>query len=198
MKSRLCKPALLLLLLLISALSFAQSASTSHRRTLDELIDESAYIVRGQIVSARVEPHPELKNLKTVVVTMRVEDSIKGDAPRDFVYRQFVWDMRAPIDDAYRRKHEVLLFLRPPSRYGLTSPAGLSQGIFTIQRDASGKSVATNSEHNVGLFKSLQVAARRKSVTLPLSSAKIATQASGPVPANDLVETVRSFVARSK
>src|SRR4051794_9997355 len=117
------------LLLLLVAICPAQSVTTAHRRTLEELTDEAAFIVHGHVIGVRSEAHPELKNLQTVVVTMEVDDVVKGDVPREFTFRQFVWDVRSLYDTAgYHKRQELLLFLRPPSRYGLTSPAGLEQG----------------------------------------------------------------------
>ena len=38
--------------------------------------------------------------------------------------------------------------MNAPSRYGLTSPAGLEQGRFRIQRDRSGREIAINGAGN--------------------------------------------------
>jgi hypothetical protein len=150
------------------------------------------------VVGVRVEPHPDLKNLSTVVVTMEVNDVLKGDVPRNFTFRQFVWDVRAAYNNGYRKHQELLLFLRPPSRYGLTSPAGLSQGRFIIRPDASGKTIATNADNNAGLFASLPKAAQRRGATLPAAATAISLQGAGPVSLRDLKEIVRSLTARAR
>lgn len=181
---------------LLASISSAQEAVAAHRRTLDELVDESAFIVHGHVVNIRIEPHPQFNNLSTAVITMDVSDVLKGDVPRKFVFRQFVWDLRAAHDSGYKRRQELLLFLRPPSRYGLTSPAGLSQGRFVIRRDASGNVIAANADDNVGLFKSLPAAAQRRRVALPASAAALARQTNGPVALRDLKQVLRSLVGR--
>jgi hypothetical protein len=92
-------------------------------QNLAELVDESATIVRGHIVSAQVEPHPELTNLTTVVVTVQVEATLKGEAGQTFSFRQYVWDIRDKQNAAgYRKGQHVLLLLIQASEYGLSSP----------------------------------------------------------------------------
>ena len=45
------------------------------------------------VVSVRMEKHPELTNLDTVVVTLRVRETLKGQAGETFTFRQYVWDL---------------------------------------------------------------------------------------------------------
>lgn len=192
---------LLLLLVIIAsfaAASVAQEAAVAHRRTLAELIDESAYIVHGRVTDVRLEPHPQLANLNTVLVTMAVKDALKGDVSQTFTFRQFVWDVRGADSSGYRKGQELLLFIRPPSQFGLTSPAGLSQGRFAVHTDASGAPLATNALNNVGLFDSLQATAKTRGVTLSARSVKLSTQHQGAVPLRDFEETIRSLVVRSR
>ena len=73
-------------------------------RNLDQLTDRAADIVRGTVVSARVEKHPELTNLDTVVVTLRVRETLKGSAQGTFTFRQYIWDIRDRYDAAGYRK----------------------------------------------------------------------------------------------
>ncbi len=42
-------------------------------------------------MSAKVEPDPNFANLTTVLVTMNVNDVLKGSADKTFSFRQFVW-----------------------------------------------------------------------------------------------------------
>ena len=177
---------------------FSQTVSAPHRRSLAELVDESANIVHGRVMSVRVEPHPELKNLPTVVVTVEVLDNLKGSATKQLVFRQFIWDIRAQAHSSYRKNEELLLFLRPPSRYGLTSPAGLEQGKFTITRDATGKELAVNGDNNAGLFVALATTAQKRGAVLPASAAKLAAQGVGPMPLSDLKQVVSSLARRGQ
>jgi hypothetical protein len=189
---------ILLLVVLVSSAAFSQEAAVAHRRTVDELVDESAYIIHGRVMNTRVEPHPELKNLNTILVTMQVQDVLKGDVPANFSFRQFVWDVRQEHSNAYKRNQELLLFLRPPSKYGLTSPAGLSQGRFTIRADARGNPVAVNGENNLGLFKNLHHASKQRGVALPAAATGLMRQDSGPIGLQDLKSLVRALASRSQ
>ena len=111
-------------------------------------------IVQVKVLTARVEPHPDYKNLKTLVLTLQVEDVLKGRAAKTLTLRQFIWDLRDISDAAgYRSGDEVLLFLNRPTAMGLTSPVGLEQGRFQIQRTRSGELVAMNGAGNSGLLR---------------------------------------------
>lgn len=182
------------LIFVLGSLASAQQATVRAQRNLVELTNEAAVIVHGRIVSAKVEPHPTLRNLTTVVVTMNVEDSLKGNVSKSYSFRQYVWDIRARYSNMYSKGQELLLFMRPPSRYGLTSPAGLTQGRFAIQRDASGKASALNENGNAGLFARLNETARAKGTTLPAVTQKWSQQTSGAVDLKDLKQTIRAIV----
>src|SRR5690349_18619942 len=89
--------------------TYAQGARTAHR-TLDQLVDESDVVVHGHIVSATFERHPQLRNLKTLVVTMRVIDTYKGRPRHNLVFRQFVWGNAAQeTRGAYLKGQEMIL-----------------------------------------------------------------------------------------
>jgi hypothetical protein len=130
---------------------------------------------------------------------MQIDDVLKGDVPREFTFRQFIWDVRSIHDGGgYRKRQELMLFLRPPSRYGLTSPAGLQQGRFVIQRDSAGDVTVVNADNNIGLFTGLPKAAQRRGATLPAAALALANKAAGPVPLNDLKQAVRSLSRRAQ
>ena len=83
------RPILLVLagLTLVAPASAQQSALTVPRN-LQQLTDRSAVIVRGNVVSAHVEKHPELQSLDTVVVTLHVRETLKGTTGATFTFRQ--------------------------------------------------------------------------------------------------------------
>jgi hypothetical protein len=189
----------IVVLLLFLAPVFGQEEALRIHRDIFDLTDEAATIVHGTIVSAVVEPHPQFKNLTTVLVTMSVTDSLKGPAQKSVTFRQYVWDMRSiSANGGYHKGEELLLFLRSPSTYGLTSPAGLQQGRFEITKDAKGQLQAMNAEHNTGLFTNLAIKARQRRTALPLVSQKLAAQPSGPVQLADLKQVVRAVVGGGK
>jgi hypothetical protein len=90
--------------LLLAAPAFAQRGALTVPRNLIEMSERAADIVRGTVVSARVEKHPELTNLDTVVVTLRVREALKGGAQGSFTFRQYIWDIRDRWDAAGYRK----------------------------------------------------------------------------------------------
>jgi len=175
----------------------AQRGALVQARNLGELVSQSTTIVRGSILDAKVEPHPELNNLWTVVVTLRVQETLKGDTGKTLTFRQFIWDVRDRYDAAgYRKGQELLLLLNPVTRYGLTSPAGLDQGRFVIARDFMGREVAVNGRGNAGLFRGLgqEVKSKRLKVA-PNLAALIDRQTVGPIPVQDLRDLVRNLSA---
>ncbi|MBZ5528178.1 MAG: hypothetical protein LAN71_09805 [Acidobacteriia bacterium] len=154
----------------------AQRGAYVHPANLDYLAQQAEIILRGHIVSARVEPHPQFSSLQTVVVTLKVDKVIKGKADSTHTFRQFIWDLRDSADAAgYRKADELLLFLNPASEYGLTSPVGLEQGRFRIVRDAQGNAFAVNGRGNAGLFSQVQEKAATRGITFSSPVQKMMT-----------------------
>src|SRR4029077_10998023 len=123
--------ALVAVTLFITVNSHAQRGALTVTRGLDQLTREADVISRGYVVSAKVEPHPQLTNLMTVLVSMKVSETVKGTLRKSIVFRQYIWDLRDQLDAAqYQKGEELLLLLGPVSENGLTSPVGLEQGRF--------------------------------------------------------------------
>lgn len=117
----------------------AQRGALVKPRNLDQLTSQAERIVHGHIISAKVEPHPQYSGISTVLVTVRVTEMLKGTAPKEFTYRQFIWDIRDKRDAMGLKKgREVVLFLNRMTSAGLTSTSGLDQGRFEVERDRSG------------------------------------------------------------
>jgi len=192
--SRLRVPFLILLLTFTTALP-AQRGALTTSQSIDELTQESTLIVRGYVASAKVEPHPQFHNLMTVLVTMNVEDTLKGTAQKKLQFRQYIWDIRDQLDAAqYGKNQELLLMLGPVSQYGLRSPVGLEQGRFRITRDANGNMLAVNGRGNVHLFQSAEQRAQARGIKLSARVAALARGgAGGPVPLADLNDAIRAF-----
>jgi hypothetical protein len=176
----------------------AQRGAITVPRNLDQLTDRAAHIVRGTVVSARVEKHPRFTNLDTVVVSLRVRESIKGSAGNEFRFRQYIWDVRDRLDAAgYRKGQDLLLLMRAPNRNGLSSPAGLEQGRFRIERDARGREIALNGHGNMRLFDGLRAVVEAKGVALtPRQASLVAKHRGGPIEARELTALIRQL-ARS-
>lgn len=191
---RLARAALILAACACAAPALAQRGALTLPRNLDQLTDRASDIVRGTVVSAHLEKHPELGNLDTVVVTLRLSDTLKGSARESFTFRQFIWDVRDRQDAAgYRKGQEFLLLMIAPSRYGLSSPAGLDQGRFRIERDRRGRAVATNGMGNFRLFDGLDAGTKPAAALSERQASLVAKHRKGPVDAVELTEMIRAF-----
>ncbi len=187
---------LILLACVVAAPVWAQRGAMTVPRNLNQLTDRASDIVRGTVVSARVEKHPEFTNLDTVVVTLRVRETLKGHAQGTFTFRQYIWDMRDHYDAAgYAKGQDMLLLMIAPSPHGLSSPAGMDQGRFRIQRDRSGREVAVNGTGNIRLFDGLQSEVSKEGIALaPAQSSLVGKHRKGPIELSDLTALIREFV----
>ena len=173
----------------------AQRGALTQPRNLAQLVEQSALIVRGQVLSARTEPHPQFHNLMTVVVTLRVTETLKGEPAATLTYRQFIWDIRNRMDAAgYGKGQELLLLMNAPTRYGFSSPAGLEQGRFRVRRGAQGNRVAMNGVGNAGLFRDVESQLKRQRRELPARLLPLVREHRyGPLRADDLEDLVRQL-----
>jgi hypothetical protein len=180
---------------LTGTLAFAQRGALTASSSLDQLTRQARVIVRGHITSARVEPHPQLSNLMTVVISMSIQQTLKGRAQRTMEFRQYIWDIRDQLDAAsYSKGDELLLMLGPVSQFGLTSPVGLEQGRFRVVRDRQGKATAVNGRANRGLFDSTAQRAQTQGIKLPArTTAMLRRPQPGPLPLAELEEAIRAF-----
>lgn len=179
----------------------AQRDARVLQRNLAELVGDSYTIVVGRVTSVRAEPHPQIPDLHTVVVTLQVSEVWKGQAGRQFTYRAFV---NHPLD--YKEKlgygdgQEVLLMLTQPSQYGLSSPAGLEQGRFRIQTDAKGNRTIVNGVNNAGLFFRVAKSAPKLDAQLAGLPARqlLVQHKGGPIAFDDFKVIVQNLVAGSQ
>ena len=163
---------------------------------LEKLASHAEVIVRGQVIRARVEPHPQEKRMWTVVVTLRVEETLKGSLGEEYTFRQFIWDLRDRATAAgYRKGQSLLLLMNKTTPYGLTSPTGLGQGRFQLTRDRAGRQWAVNGYRNAGLFHGLDEDLPRRGIRLPQPLASlVAEHRAGPVARDDLTELIRRIL----
>jgi hypothetical protein len=176
----------------------AQRGAITVPRNLDELTDRAQDIIRGTVTDARVEKHPELDNLHTIVITLRVRETLKGQTRESYTFRQYIWDLRDRSDVAgYRKGQELLLLMNGSSRYGLTSPVGLEQGRFRIQRDRSGREIATNGAGNARLFDRLQGAPGKPAPLTPQQASLVARHRSGPIALDELAAMIRAYLGNN-
>ena len=177
----------------------AQRGGLAAQQTLVDLVDRAGTIIHGHVVFARVEPHPDFPNLTTVVVTLRVQETLKGQAGDTLTFRQYIWDLRDRTDGAgYRKGGELLLFLTPPSEVGLSSPVGLGQGRFRVIRNAVGQRFVVNEAGNVGLFWELRSALESRGVRLTRKQLQLLERfQGGPLPWDELRDLIRGLAGTS-
>lgn len=184
----------LAVLLLCLSPSQAQRGAITYPRNLVELTAQAAVIVHGRVMAATVEPDPQFTHLNTVLVTVHVEEALKGKTGETFTFREFLWDWRDVHDAAgYSKGQEVVLLMNAPTSYGLSSPAGLEQGRFRVLRDAKGNRIAINARGNQGLFRGVAAAAQMKGIALGPRLTTAIQRNSGPVPLDDLRELIRKL-----
>jgi hypothetical protein len=183
---------------LAASAAFAQRGAMTAPRNLEQIVAGSADIVRGTVLSARVEKHPELGNLDTLVVTLKLNETIKGRARGTYSFRQYIWDIRDRKDAAgFHKGQEYILLMNAPSRYGLTSPAGMEQGRFRVLRDSRGAEVAVNGRGNALLLRGVSAELAKSGTVLSTDAAALVTKhQKGPIPANDLVRLMRELARR--
>lgn len=188
----------LLVLVCLAGPAWAQRGALTVSRNLDQLVQRSAVIVRGHVVNARVEKHPEFTSLDTIVVTLKVSETLKGRPESSYRFRQYIWDFRDTRDAAgYRKGQELLMLMNPVNQYGLTSPAGMEQGRFRIFRDRTGKEMVVNGLGNYGLFRDLEKQLVKKGVKLtPHLTDLVARQPRGPLESRDLHDLILELLGK--
>ncbi|HKR32138.1 MAG TPA: hypothetical protein VJT08_16775 [Terriglobales bacterium] len=185
-------------LLLGTLPSIAQYGAHTAPADLDQLVEQSQTIVLGNVVSTAIEPHPQFRNLRTVVVTMKVEQAFKGSVGSVLVFRQFLINGTDLSSSEYQPSQQLLLFLNPVSAYGLTSPVGLEQGRFRIMRDEKGNLSAVNGRGNLGLFNRVAIKAQQRGIALSREAAAVVSQTQGPVSLSGLESLIQTLVSAQK
>ena len=115
--------------------------------TLEQLSRHAGYIFRGRVLSVD-RPRPTRGAVTTVLVTFEVLEGIRGVRSGERLTIQEwagLWSAGRP---RYRPGQELLLFLYPRSRLGLTSPVGGDLGVLPI--DAQGLVLAPSSDPDPG------------------------------------------------
>ena len=179
--------------------AFAQGAASTSRADLDQLVQSAQNIVRGQVISAIVEPHPQFPNLQTILITISVAKVLKGPAGTTLTYRQFLWDARGATGlGAYKSAGESIFFLNPVSQYGLSSPVGLEQGRFRVLHDAKGNRYVLNGRGNLGLFTQLNEKASSRGITFSKPVREMLSQQPGKASLEPFEEAVQTLAGTSK
>jgi hypothetical protein len=127
------------------------SAASSRALNLAQLSDTAGVIVVGKILSVERTIDRDTR-LPVKVIKLEVRERLKGEGDSPFNFKQ--------LDDhtiGYTEGEEVLLFLYPTSKLGLTSAVGVEQGTFRMKLN-NGVRYLTNRLNNRGLLKDVGAA----------------------------------------
>ena len=184
-------------ILFASASASGQSSALTLPRNIATLTGESQIVVQGWVASVSLEPHEQLKNLMTVVITLQVEETLKGAPVKTLTFRQAVLDRKDLQQEmGYRTGQHLLLALIKPSHYGLSSPAGMEQGRFRIEFLPSGELSATNGFRNAGLFRGLDSQLKSRGIrVVPEVQEMILKPETGPVSLKNLKSLIRTLAS---
>jgi len=188
-------PVVFLVTLLAGSLQ-AQRGALVKQRNLPELTERADRIVHAHVVAARVEPHPQYSGLSTVVVTLHVDDTLKGAATQQLTFRQFIWDWRDKQDAAgYRKGRELLLFLNKPNAEGLTSPSGMDQGRLDVFHLPDGSAVVQPRSASRTFLAGVETSLAKHGKTLPRSMRFAMVDGSHPIDLSEMKSVVRELAA---
>jgi len=175
----------------------AQQGALTVQVDLARMVDESENVVLARVTNAVAEKHPQFENLDTVVVTLQVIEPLKGTPGATLTFRQYVFDITdrdSKLD--YRIGEEVVVMLRRPSQIGLTSPVGLEQGRFRVERDALNNRVVRNGSDNASLFTTVdQTSPGLRPRLAPQLQQLMTEHRNGPITYDQLKALVQNEVA---
>ena len=185
--------------LVFLATTTIMSATSLRVVNLSEMVDSSNRVFRGLCIAVR---EGTLSNgLPIFQYRFLVSEGIKGTFDgEEIIFRQLrtvgagskkgVGILGLPT---YRKGQEAVLFLAADSGIGLTSPIGLSQGVFSVRVDDRGRAIVLNGFRNQNLLRDLG-ATRLLKMGLK-NSEIVGLQARGPIRMKTLSKAVRRINA---
>jgi hypothetical protein len=115
---------------------------------LDQITAGAQHIVHVRCIGNGVEPHAAVG--VATVTTFVVLDRAKGTGTSTLTVRQAGGERDGIAVDYHVPKFavgsEYVLFMPPPSQWGLASPVGLSQGAFSVVQGPAGKEVGNGGD----------------------------------------------------
>ena len=193
------KPFLIACLL---GLAFTGPAGAASVRplALDEIIDTATTAFEGTCTANRTEREAQT-NLVVTYTTFAVKDVLKGAVGSTYTIKQIGGNMPAG-ELSYRVKgvptfvvgEDYVVLLAGVSSAGFSSPIGLSQGKFTVQKDFSGSSVSNGRDFR-------EMTANMPSGRIPAATAIVLGEAAAPVRhlgLDEFKQLVRAQAGRGK
>ncbi len=190
------------LLLSLSAFRPLQAQPMTMPVDLSYLTQRADIIVQGKVISVEPEKAPGYQNIATVVITLEVENMLRGPSKKSsYTFREIIlgpWgkgSMGAKgAKQNYFIGHRMLLFLLSPSSLGFSSPIGMGQGRFHVKRDASGAQTIVNEFGNTGLFKNVAQKASAGGRKLTSEQLHLVSTQQGPVQLNDFISLTKRLI----
>jgi hypothetical protein len=180
---------------LLAAAPAVQAQYLARQVNLSYLAQRAGVIVEGRVIAARYEGHPDYPHVPTVLITLQVEQMLRGPEGERYTFRQFLLPREVRGGKrGYAVGQQLLLFLPEPSRYGLSSPIGHEQGRFHILRDQRGRDMVENEFHNLGLFHNVAQDAEQGGAALSDQQLSVTASTGGPVPLEDFTRLVRHLM----
>jgi hypothetical protein len=191
-------------LILIFSLALIPSLLATSVRpvNLPEMVELADRVFRGKCLSAVKEESTLGAGLTVRQYRFLVIEGLKGVSDGDeVVFRQIRGVGYASIAGVpeYHKGEEVLLFLAPNSRLGLTSPIGMIQGKFSRQGGEQGETSFVNGVNNQNLAYQMD---RPEVRSDGLSPGQIGTlRDGGPIPMSvfrQMIETIHEEQSATK
>jgi hypothetical protein len=152
-------------------------------------------IVQGRVTNVLHEPLAGYPNIRTVAVTINVENSLRGTMGKEYTFREIYLGLQRDYGkQSYGVGQRLFLFLPSPSQYGLSSPIGTGQGRFHIGAGSRGSATIVNEQGNAGLFRNVEQTAAKAGKRLTTNQLKLAATERGPVALDDFVSLVKSLM----
>lgn len=133
--------------LLWTSLAGTAGAATVRPMGLEEVVDSSTTAFQGTCIENRTERDAQT-NLIVTYTTFAVDDVLKGTVPATHTIKQIGGTLagegmalRVEGVPTFVVGQSYVVFLAGVSSAGFSSPIGLGQGQFAVQRDAAGSSV---------------------------------------------------------
>ncbi|MBL8203413.1 MAG: hypothetical protein JNM09_04230 [Blastocatellia bacterium] len=186
------------LLSFITLLSFSGLAN-SRSVNFAEMTSHAGRIVHGRVVEVRDGVHPLQEHLAVTFIKVQVVEMLKGGAAREVTFMQYGNSTNQYLvhQPKYQVGEEVVLFLYPESKLGLTSPVGQGQGKFVVRHDPrSGQRMLLNEHLNRALFARLDAARVSSKLALTTTEREAVVKPEGRAGAGVDVTTFRSLVRK--
>ncbi|HYE74119.1 MAG TPA: hypothetical protein VEF04_12350 [Blastocatellia bacterium] len=155
----------LTLLFILSQFTFSTFAG-GRIVNVAEMTMVAGRVVHGRVVAVRSGLHPQQPNVSVLFVKIQVIEMLKGAPAPEISFMQYAGGSFSHLPQ-YRLGEEIMLFLYPESRLGLTSPVGEGQGKFVARNDVrTGRRVLLNEQGNYALFDRIDKARLRTELSL--------------------------------